>query len=102
MTLAPVLHSNLPAMADMDPGIISLQGGQVDAARPSQPEDKDASNDTHTASTVRKPEIHYPSGIILVLIVGGLLLSMFLVALDMVSSIISLLGTLVWRQELHG
>lgn len=39
-----------------------------------------------TASTVQETEIHYPSGLILVLIVSGLFLSIFLVALDIVSS----------------
>ncbi|KAG6353572.1 hypothetical protein INS49_005534 [Diaporthe citri] len=46
-------------------------------------QEKDATNDNNTTSTVQEAEIHFPSGIILVLIVSGLLPSMFLVALDM-------------------
>lgn len=70
-------------MVDTDPVAASAQGDQMDATLHAQ--EKDASNDSNTTSTVQEPEIHYPSGIVLVLIVSGLLLSMFLVALDMVS-----------------
>lgn len=56
----------------------------MDTGRPSH--DKNATDDSNTTSTTQEAHIHYPSGIILVLIVSGLLLSMFLVALDMVSS----------------
>ncbi|KAK7697218.1 hypothetical protein SLS64_013775 [Diaporthe eres] len=68
-------------MTDADPAAASVQGGQMDAILPAQ--EKNATNDSTTTSTIHEPEIHYPSGIILVLIVSGLLLSMFLVALDM-------------------
>ncbi|KAL1865037.1 hypothetical protein Daus18300_007384 [Diaporthe australafricana] len=57
------------------------QGGHAKATHSSTL--KDASNDTQTISAAQEPEINYPSGLILVLIFGGLLLSMFLVALDM-------------------
>lgn len=71
-------------MTDTDPAAASVQGGQVDTNRPSNEED--ATNVSNPTSTTQEPDIHYPSGIILVLIVSGLLLSMFFVALDMVSS----------------
>lgn len=71
-------------MADMDPAATPAQGVQLDAIGPSQ--EKDAANDSNTTPTVQEPEIQYPSGIVLALIISGLLLSMFLVALDMVSS----------------
>ncbi|KAJ0107033.1 hypothetical protein J7T55_006911 [Diaporthe amygdali] len=74
----------MPELVEKDPAV-SLPGDQVDASHP--PPDRDADNDTIINSVAQEPEIQYPSGIILVLIVGGLLLSMFLVALDM--SIIS-------------
>ncbi|KAL2272434.1 hypothetical protein FJTKL_06559 [Diaporthe vaccinii] len=68
-------------MTDIDPAASSVQGGQVDTNRPSNEEG--ATNVSNPTSTTQEPDIHYPSGIILVLIVSGLLLSMFLVALDM-------------------
>lgn len=73
----------MPELVEKDPAV-SLPGGQVDASHP--PPDRDADNDIIINSVAQEPEIQYPSGIILVLIVGGLLMSMFLVALDMVSS----------------
>lgn len=84
------IRLNLPVMTDTDPAAASVQGGQVDTVRPSQ--EKDATNDSNTTSTVQEHDIHYPSGVILILIISGLLLSMFLVALDMVSSNIPLLA----------
>lgn len=75
-------------MSDTDPTAAPVQ---ADVSCTSQ-DNKDASNDSNVTTTVHEADIQYPSGIILVLIVSGLLLSMFLVALDMVSTNILFLG----------
>lgn len=66
-------------MADTEPAALQAGGEQKGVQQ-------DDNQDSHTASTEGKPEIKYPLGLVLVVIVLGLMLSMFLVALDMVSS----------------
>lgn len=65
-------------MADAESAAVQAEGEQKVLKQ-------DDCQDSNTTSTEGKPEIKYPSGVILFAIVLGLMLSMFLVALDMVS-----------------
>lgn len=66
-------------MADAESTAVLHAGSEAETMK------QEDHQDSNTTSTEGKPEIQYPSGLVLVAIVLGLMLSMFLVALDMVS-----------------
>lgn len=71
-------RSHGSTMAEAESTALYTGGGQ-EAAK------QDRDQDSNTMPTEGKPDINYPTGFVFAIVLLGLMLSMFLVALDMVS-----------------